>query len=177
MTLQKHIVSSRHIYKDLEAETDPLRSRLQKLVQFVNFVSVSLIFHLTSCSTISLSSVRRVLQRLHFLIHLPKRLSAAIAADKLEEATKYYQTALPVLLASAHIRSFAQLHSDIEREAGDLRRRLRASAFDSQLSDSKLVLQHAKLLLELGEVCAFYFHFSHIFCLILQLIDFCGSDV
>ena len=37
VSLQKHVAALRDLYRGLEAETDPLRSRLQKLVQLRSF--------------------------------------------------------------------------------------------------------------------------------------------
>jgi hypothetical protein len=47
----------------------------------------------------------------------------------------HFQAAAPVLAASAHIRSFAQLQVDIESEVHTLRRRLRALALVRSVSD------------------------------------------
>lgn len=93
---------------------------------------------------------RRLLKRLEFLFELPRKLSAAVAAKRYDEAVRYFSTTDEILAKYSHVPSLAEIRSDASRIAFGLRDTLRES-FDTDPSEPPEDLaERVDLLVRLG---------------------------
>ena len=132
---------------DMESEMKSLADTITKISEGSNRINRNLATHRSKIDT--LTGVRRLVNKLHFLMELPKRLRHCLDVNNLPEAVQYYEATTGVLHRFKDLSGFEHLEVEIQIAMEKVRERLDVQLQDVD-ADSAGVSTAYDLLLRLG---------------------------
>ncbi|CAM9791582.1 unnamed protein product [Pylaiella littoralis] len=131
----------------METEMTDLKSSMDRIADSSATVNNSLESNRSKMD--KLVRVRRLLQRLDFLLQLPQKLEEAVQEGHYAKAIRYFSMTKDILRKHSHVSSFGAIQRDCEDTVRRLQEKLQEEVNSPDVSRDTLV-SHADLLLRLG---------------------------